>query len=423
MNRPAKQWILSCFLGVSGLISTAQAVIRLNNPSFEWDAPGHSQVPRGWLNAGADGESPPDIQPGFFQVRQEAIEGNKFLGMVTRDNNTWEGISQVLDGWLMKDSAYVFTLSLARAEQYISTSRITGREENFNQAAILKIWGYNSVTRQDELLAQSLPVEHSDWRAYTFALQPKRGSYNQIDLMAYYATPFIKTNGNLLLDACSNLVLRSQVRDTLPVVKPPKKSDAGRPPQLLLRNPSFEEEQEHLLEKEPNVLVRTRKLSSWVDMSACKRCNITHEPDASLRRKFKAKTGKRFIGLHTYADGGYERLAQDLAYPLEKGQTYQFSIAAAKAQKYQLPDGTKSNTSVVLRVVGLDPLNGKSEILGQTPPIGHDFWYEYKFTLTPQNSDYDYIALEAYFSKQEKGAYYNGHVLLDECSPIVISKQ
>lgn len=426
MRRPVKNAMLLLFLWVGALLSSAQTSIHLKNPSFEWDELGAGKVPRGWMNAGKEQESPPDIQPCCFQVWMGAIDGKQFLGLVTRDNNTWEGVSQLLDGWLMKDSAYVFTVSLARSDRYISLSKTTNQEANYTHPTVLKIWGYNTVTKQEELLALSTPVDHKTWQAYTFVLQPKHAAFNQIDLMAYYASAFEKTNGNLLVDDCSDLVLRSQVStpDTLHATRvEPSSIPKERPMAMLLKNPSFEEEQERVVEEAPNVLVNTKKLSGWVDMSACKNCGITHEPSEQLRSKMKAKSGKRFVGLHVYEEGGYERLAQDLAYPLQKDSTYQFAVSAAKAKKYRSPYITGASAPVILRVVGIDPLKGKSEILGQTPPIEHDFWYEYKFMLTPKNGDYDYLVLEAFFSKQEKNKYYNGHVLLDDCSPILEIKQ
>ena len=413
--------LLCCLLQFD--TAQAQTTIRLKNPSFEWDELGAGKIPRGWMNAGTAPESPPDIQPCCFQVRVQAIEGKQFLGLVTRDNNTWEGVSQLLDGWLMKDSAYVFTVSLARSNYYISLSRLTNTEANYTNPTVLKIWGYNTTTKQEELLALSTPVNHKDWQAYTFVLQPKQGSYNQIDLMAYYASAFEKTNGNLLVDACSELVLRSRtgLSDTARATKTPINRE--RPEAMLLKNPSFEEEQERVVEKEPNVLVNTKNLSGWVDMSACRNCGITHEPGTHLKNKHKAKSGKRFVALHVYEDGGYERLAQDLTHPLQQGSTYQFTVSAAKAKKHRSPYLLGPAAPVILRIIGLDPLKGKSEILGQTPPIEHDFWYEYKFILTPKNGDYDYLTLEAYFGKQEKTQYYNGHVLLDDCSAILEIKQ
>ncbi len=49
--------------------------IKLNNSSFE-DAPQHSTTPYGWHNCGDIHESPPDIQPGHFEVTGRAVAEN-----------------------------------------------------------------------------------------------------------------------------------------------------------------------------------------------------------------------------------------------------------------------------------------------------------------------------------------------------------
>jgi hypothetical protein len=180
-----------------------QESFTLKNPSFEDDKPATGVVPSGWLNMGAPEESPPDIQPGQFGVTLKPQDGKRYLGLVVRDNNTWEGVGQQLDGFLKKDSTYSFSIWLARANNLISTSKLTGQETQFNDPTILKIWGLNSETRQEELLAESVPVSHSQWTLYTFTLKPTVADFDEIDLMAYYAQGYEQKNGNLLIDNCS----------------------------------------------------------------------------------------------------------------------------------------------------------------------------------------------------------------------------
>lgn len=183
--------------------ANAQTTIRIQNPSFEWDEKAAGTAPGGWIDLGSDNETPPDIQPGWFGVKMEAQEGKNFMGMVVRDNNTWEGIGQKLNGWLRKDSAYTFSLWLARSNVYQSYSRVTGAEVNYTAPTILKIWGVNTRTNEEELLAESTAISHSVWTRYTFRLEPAKSDYDEIDLMAYYAPGSEGKNGNLLIDNCS----------------------------------------------------------------------------------------------------------------------------------------------------------------------------------------------------------------------------
>ena len=188
----------------------AQDNFTLKNPSFEKDRPAAGFGATDWLDMGAPTESPPDIQPGNFSVTLQAQDGKTYLGLVVRDNNTWEGVGQELDGFLKKDSTYTFSVWLARANNLISTSKLTGQEAKYNNPTILKIWGVNTETREEELLAESTPVGHSQWTLYTFTLKPTVADFDEIDLMAYYAPGFEQKNGNLLIDKCSPIIRTKQ---------------------------------------------------------------------------------------------------------------------------------------------------------------------------------------------------------------------
>lgn len=198
---------MGILVGMFFLLCTlqAQTTIRIQNPSFEWDDQSAGTTPGGWLNMGSDDESPTDIQPGFFGVIMKAADGKNYVGMVVRDNNTWEGIGQKLDGWMRKDSTYTFSVDLTRSNAYQSVSRKTGKNANFNQPTVLKIWGVNTRTNEEELLAESDAIGHSVWTRYAFTLQPLKADYDEIDLMAYYAPGKEGTNGNLLIDNCSDI--------------------------------------------------------------------------------------------------------------------------------------------------------------------------------------------------------------------------
>lgn len=183
----------------------AQDVISFYNPSFE-DSPQHSKTVKGWQDCGFINESPPDVQPGSWEVSLRAQHGNTYLGMVTRDNDTWERVSQRLPKPLEGDNCYKISLYLAAFEEYISASKLTGRISNYNAPTVLRIWGGNYSCDQGQLLAESQPVNHSDWEKYTFRLEPE-ADYQYIMLEAYYDVPvLIPTNGNLLVDNMSEIV-------------------------------------------------------------------------------------------------------------------------------------------------------------------------------------------------------------------------
>lgn len=200
-----KTTVVSIFLSITSTVLMAQDVIKLKNPGFESER-GAGMVPEGWENMGPSDETPPDTQPGWFKVELEPAEGNTYLGLVVRERNTWEGVGQELDGWLRKDSTYTFSLYLNRSNSYMSPLAGGGGPVSFVSPTILKIWGYNTINGKDELLAESLPPGHSNWVKYEFTFTPRNRDYNEIDLMAYYAPGFEQTNGNLLIDNCSDIV-------------------------------------------------------------------------------------------------------------------------------------------------------------------------------------------------------------------------
>ena len=101
-----KKLYTSAFLLTLLFTAYGQEVIPLKNPSFE-DTPHHSKTPKGWENCGFEEESPPDVHPtGEFGVKKGAVHGKTYLGMVVRDNDTWECIGQRLLQPLLVDTCY-----------------------------------------------------------------------------------------------------------------------------------------------------------------------------------------------------------------------------------------------------------------------------------------------------------------------------
>lgn len=181
----------------------AAQIIPLTNPSFE-DIGGHSHVPHGWYDCGFDGESPPDILPdpqNTFQVdKLPSYDGNTYLGLVVRDNDTWESVTQRLPVSLEPDSCYTFSFYAARSENYISLSRTTELEANYNVPVIIRIFGgYDYCDFQEPLAATEL-IRNTSWKEFRLAFSPK-GKYNYIMIEAYYNIPKqFAYNGNVLVD-------------------------------------------------------------------------------------------------------------------------------------------------------------------------------------------------------------------------------
>lgn len=189
--------LLSCFF--KNTLQSQPSVIFLQNPSFE-DEPGYSRTPIGWFFCGVIGESPPDIHPAeLFGVGQNAVHGNTYVGMVVRDNGTWEGLSQWLEVPLQAGQCYQFSLYAARSLHYESVSRINNLLTNYDKPVVLRVWAGNLNCERSELLAVSDVVESTNWQRFIFNIKPTQ-SYNRVVLEAYYTNDAKAYCGNVLLD-------------------------------------------------------------------------------------------------------------------------------------------------------------------------------------------------------------------------------
>lgn len=183
----------------------AGQTIFFENSSFE-SMPRPGKAPDGWYNCGFKGETPPDVQPDpTFSVTTRAFHGGTYLGMVVRDNDTWESVSQKLKLPLNPKRCYSFSLMLARSQMYISVSRTKDETANYNTPAILKIWGGDAHCEKGELLAVTEPISNTAWEKYEFILQPEE-AWSSITFEAYFhESQGWLYNGNLLIDHASGL--------------------------------------------------------------------------------------------------------------------------------------------------------------------------------------------------------------------------
>ncbi len=180
-------------------------IIKLTNPSFE-DYPRIGRVPQGWRDCGFADESAPDTHPsGAFDVVKMPSDGNSYLGMVVRDNDTWERVSQQLSSPMQRGTCYSFSINLCRSELYVSASRRTNVRANYVEPIKLVIWGGDGHCSKKELLAESKLIKNTDWESYAFKFEPKQ-THTHITFEAFYKTPVLfPYNGNVLVDNASEI--------------------------------------------------------------------------------------------------------------------------------------------------------------------------------------------------------------------------
>ena len=204
-----------------------EPTIYLNNASFE-DYPRSGYAPRGWYDCGGikfPQESPPDIHPtpdAMFRVTKKANDGETYVGMVVRENDSWESIAQRLTAPLQAKQCYSFNIFLSTSKTYESSVRGGGQViVNFSTPIKLRIWGGTGYCSKKELLAESDLIDHEEWKEYRFKFEPKqRATY--IILEAFFKTPTLSPpNGNILLDNASAIVMLPCDQE-LPLVRKPE---------------------------------------------------------------------------------------------------------------------------------------------------------------------------------------------------------
>lgn len=184
--------------------------IKITNPSFE-DFPRPGIPPRGWFDCGRiefPNETPPDVHPlpnSVFGVNHVPIDGDTYLGMVTRETGSIESVSQSLNSELEKGKCYTFSIDLCRSDTYKSRlrgSRGSDKKLNFTKPLKLRIWGGNGYCDKGQLLGESDEVKNIMWERFTFHFSPD-DEFTHIKLEAFCEEP---VNGNILLDNATSIM-------------------------------------------------------------------------------------------------------------------------------------------------------------------------------------------------------------------------
>ena len=159
----------------------------LDNASFE-GFPHDAVTPKGWEECGLD--SSPDILPGPWGVYQKPTNGNTFLGLITRENNSWEALGQKLPRAFKKNKCYKFKVDLSSSPAYAGYSKPT----------CLRVWLSNSQCKRSKLICTSPTIDHYEWKTYEFMFSTEE-DYKYIIIECYYKQPSLNYyRGNLLID-------------------------------------------------------------------------------------------------------------------------------------------------------------------------------------------------------------------------------
>lgn len=185
LRRPARICRVGAILLLMSTALHAQ-YITLVNPSFE-DTPRDATVPQGWMACKAG--TTPDILPGYWGVYTPASDGDTYVGLITRQNGTWESIGQRLTADLQRGVCYAFSIDLAHADTY----------SGYNGPVRLRIWAGSLKCLKDQLLWESQLIEHTEWRTYPIRFTPDR-KYRYLLLEAFHTEEPYAYPGNILID-------------------------------------------------------------------------------------------------------------------------------------------------------------------------------------------------------------------------------
>lgn len=203
---------------------------------------------------------------------------------------------------------------------------------------------------------------------------------------------------------------------------------------IYLKNPSFEDQ--------PRIgSAFSKPITDWND------CGLENFPDESPPDIFSARIrgwgvkikpydGKSYLSLVTRYSDTYESISQLLDKPIEAGKCYRITAYLALSEIYEsgtersplieFKDGNISGTRkanenfsnpVELFIWGGDNYCRKRKLLASSGAVSNNDWTLFTFEFTSKEI-YTYITIGAFF-KHGYTEPYNGHVLVDNLSPII----
>jgi len=187
----------SFILIVMLLSSSITAQIQLNNPSFE-DTPSDATTPMGWFEC--EEYTTPDIMPGYWGVYNEASEGETFVGMITRENGTFESIGQRLSHTMKADICHTISLDLAHSDSY----------SGYNKSIKLRVWIASEKCGEHQMVFESPLIEDIDWKTFEIEFTPEKDA-RYIMIEAFFKEGRFKRKGNILIDNISPIRVCSRV--------------------------------------------------------------------------------------------------------------------------------------------------------------------------------------------------------------------
>jgi len=213
-----KKFILSLII-ILPIICIAQKDIPFANPSFEgkpmkgvMEFGMYSPLLKEWKDCGVYEfplETPYDLHPNnYWEVSKSAQDGNTYVGLVVRDNESWESISQKLTHPVLKDVCYSFSYNASVSRNYWSPTREElDKEINYTTPCILSFFAGDEICSTKYYLGSSPLITNNGWMTFEISFSVPENcqffyigaDYEFEDSKAY--------NGHVLIDNLSNLTV------------------------------------------------------------------------------------------------------------------------------------------------------------------------------------------------------------------------
>lgn len=379
----------------------------IENASFEH--PISWRTERGWKDEGFTKETPPTQHISFdnqWKVNRPAYDGNKFLSMVVRANNTWERISTGLDDPLYAGHEYIFAFYASAAETLVSgghTEITSGNKVDHDSPVVIRVWGSDEgYGVNTQLLYTSDPIYYgSEWNEYEVLFTPEN-DIRYLTIEVFYITPVaFPYNGHILLDNISDIYeLKNSTTHLIPNKSFEKKIDWTGDSGWL--------NSEMWPKETPPTQHTSRDLQYLVDE--------------------KAKRGKHYLSMVARKNKTWEAIYTKLENPLQPFNEYKWTFNARMANDYWGPPNDSTFTTrvvaydqpLVIRIWSISEEGKWQEMLFESLEVNHKNWEKYEAWFMPTKEVY-YVLVEAFWAReggQIKTAY-NGHVLLDDFSDIL----
>lgn len=185
---------LFLFLILFALQLQAQEAIPFFNASFEGEPTTAATMPQGWTPCRIG--TTPDILPGQWGVYTIPSHGQTYVGLITRDDGSFESIGQRLPAPLEQGDCYSFKLDLAHSKTY----------SGYNLPVRLRVWAAGKICSRDQLLWESDLIHKQTWETFEIRFIPQ-ATYQYIIIEAYFAPGvFLRYRGNVLIDNLTEII-------------------------------------------------------------------------------------------------------------------------------------------------------------------------------------------------------------------------